>query len=341
MLKRRSLLTSIVAASLAVTVAHPALASDDKIKVVATFSVLGDMVTRIGGQHVDLTTLVGPNGDAHVYQPVPSDAKAVKVADVLVINGLAFEGWLDRLVEASEFQGLKVTATDGIEPLAFEEEDHHEGHDDDHADHKDDHDHDHDHKDDDHQDHADHKDHDAHDHGAFDPHAWQSLSNAVIYVDNIASALAKADPANASTYFQNRAAYVAEIEALNAEIRTSVAELSEDARTVVTSHDAFGYFADAYGVTFLAPQGISTESEASAADVAALIRQIRAENIKAVFVENVADSRLLKQIANETGASIGGALYSDALSEAGGPAGTYLDMMRHNARTLVGALGSS
>ncbi|MEM1216940.1 MAG: zinc ABC transporter substrate-binding protein, partial [Bacteroidota bacterium] len=179
-----------------------------------------------------------------------------------------------------------------------------------------------------------------HDHGEFDPHAWQSLDHALTYVDNITAALSKVDPSNAATYYQNRAAYVAEIEALKAEVQASVAALPDDARTVVTPHDAFGYFADAYGLRFEAPQGLSTESEPSAADVAKLIRQIRAENIKAVFLENITDTRLLKQIADETGATIGGSLYSDALSEPDGPAGTYLDMIRHNTTTLVGALGS-
>ncbi|MEM7188543.1 MAG: metal ABC transporter substrate-binding protein [Pseudomonadota bacterium] len=362
MLNRRTLLKT-AAMAIALATASPAFAADGQVKVVATFSILGDMVNRIGGEHVALTTLVGPDGDAHVYQPVPADAKAVAQADVLIVNGLGFEGWLDRLVDASGFKGMRAVATSGVEAIAFEEDEHHEDeehHDDDHADHNDgdhddhadhkdgDHDDHADRKDGDHDDHADHKDddhddhagHDHHDHGAYDPHAWQSARNAVIYVDNITAALSKADPANASVYYRNRAAYVAEIEAMDAEIRNSVETLPEAGRTVVTPHDAFGYFAEEYGLTFLAPQGLSTEAEASAADVAKLIRQIRKQNIKAVFMENISDSRLLEQIANETGAGIGGSLYSDALSGPDGPAGTYLDMMRHNTTALVGALGS-
>lgn len=335
MLDRRHLLKS-TAVALALTTFTPALAADDRLKVVATFSILGDMVSEIGGEHVSLTTLVGPNGDAHVYQPVPTDARAVSEAKVLFVNGLAYEGWLDRLVKASGFDGERVIATAGITPLAFEEE---ENHGDEHGE---DHDGEADHKDDEHAEHKDdgHDDHAHHDHGEFDPHAWQSLANAVTYVDNIAAALSKADPANASSYYENRARYVAEIEALEAEVSAMFAALPEDARTVVTPHDAFGYFADAYGLRFVAPQGLSTESEASAKDVAGLIRQIRDENIKAVFLENVADTRLLEQVAKETGAVIGGSLYSDALSEPDGPAGTYLDMIRHNTQTLAGALGS-
>ena len=346
MFDRRSLLKS-TAVVFALAMSTPSLAaSEDQLKVVATFSILGDMVSRIGGEHIALTTLVGPNGDAHVLQPSPSDARAVSEAQLLFANGLAFEGWLDRLEEASGFSGVHVVATEGIEPIPHDEDEHHddEKHDDDHKDHSEHKDGDHDdhadHKDDEHDDHAEHKGDDHHDHGAFDPHTWQSLTNAVVYADNIAAALSKADPGNASVYFENRAAYVAEIEALDAEIREMLVLLPKSSRTIVTSHDAFQYFGRDYGLTFLAPQGLSTESEASAKDVARLIRQIRDEDIKAVFVENVADARLLEQIAVETGAQIGGKLYPGALSEPDGPAGTYLDMMRHNATTLAGALGS-
>ena len=344
MTSRRNLLisaTTLFGFSLAAPA--PTWSADPPIPVVATFSILGDMVKRVGGDRVAVTTLVGADGDAHVYQPGPADARAVSEAEILVFNGLEFEGWLDRLVEASGFGGVRVVATDGIEAIRLEDDDHH---DDDHADEddhagKDDHDDDHgdedDHaaKDDHHDDHADEH---GHDHGAFDPHAWQDLANAVIYVDNITAALAKTDPANASAYYGNRATYVAEIEALDAEIRNTVAGLAEDRRTVVTPHDAFGYYSEAYGLRFVAPQGLSTESEPSAGDVAALIRQIRAEGITAVFVESLTDPRLIKQIADETGASIGGTVYSDALSGPDGPASTYLDMMRHNAGMFAEAL---
>ena len=331
MTRRRNLLISATALiGLSLTAPAPAWSADAPIPVVATFSILGDMVERIGGDRVAVTTLVGAHGDAHVYHPTPADARAVSQAQILVFNGLAFEGWLDRLVEASGFGGVRVVATDGIRPIRLEDDDdHHDEHaeKDDHA--KDDHDH------------AARDDHaDEHDHGAFDPHAWQNLANAVIYVDNITAALAKADPANASAYYGNRAAYVAEIEALDAKIRKIVEGLPEDRRTIVTAHDAFGYFSQTYGLRFVAPSGVSTESDPSAADVAALIRQIREEGIEAVFVESITDQRLLEQIADETGASIGGTLYSDALSGPDGPASTYLDMMRHNVEMLAGALSS-
>ena len=345
---RRVLLTS-AAAVLALSLAAPAFAQSDRpMPVVATFSILGDMVKRIGGEHIAVTTLVGPDGDTHVYQPTPADARAVSEARILVVNGLQFEGWLDRLIDASDFRGVRVVATEGVELIAFDDEHDNGGGHEDHAE-EDGHDDHHDHEehaeaghDDDHGDeaHAEGDDHDHHHHGAFDPHGWQSLGNAVAYVDNVTAALAQADPANAADFYQNRAAYVAEIEVLDVEIREIVAALPADRRIVVTSHDAFQYFGRDYGLTFLAPQGLSTESEASAKDVARLIERIRDEGISAVFVENITDPRLLKQIANETGATIGGTLYPGALSGPDGPAPTYLDMMRHNAMTLAQALAS-
>jgi zinc/manganese transport system substrate-binding protein len=301
--------------------------AEEPLPVVATFSILGDMVERIGGEHIALTTLVGPDGDAHVYQPTPKVARSVAEADVLFLNGLEFEGWLERLAEAASFGGAMVVATKGVVPIAFDDHDDH----DDHAEH-DDHD--------DHEKHDDHDDHAGHDHGAFDPHAWQSLENAVIYANNIAAGLAQADPENAGDYYANRAAFITEVETLRADIGAMMKSLPADKRTVVTPHDAFGYFAATYDLTFVAPQGMSTDSEVSAADVAALITQIREESISAVFIESITDNRMMQQIANETGATIGGTLYSDALSAQSGPASTYLDMMRHNATTLFDALGN-
>ena len=271
MTSRRNLLISATAfIGLSLAAPTSTWAADAPIPVVATFSILGDMVERIGGDRVAVTTLVGADGDAHVYQPGPTDARAVSQAEILVFNGLAFEGWLDRLVEASDFGGVRVVATDGIQPIRLEDDDdHHDEHaeEDDHA-AKDDHADEDDHAAmDDHAGEDDHADGHGHDHGVFDPHAWQDLANAVIYVDNITAALARTDPANASAYYGNRATYVAEIQALDAEIRETVAALSEDSRTIVTAHDAFGYFAEAYGLRFVAPLGISTESDASAGDV--------------------------------------------------------------------------
>jgi zinc/manganese transport system substrate-binding protein len=302
MLTRRLLLASCTALALASPVA-----AQEKLNVIATFSILGDIVATIGGDRVTVTTLVGPDGDAHVFQPAPTDAQTVASADVIVANGLGFEGWMDRLVEASGTTATIITASDGVTPIAFEEEGH------------------------------DHADHD-HDHGAEDPHAWQSVVNAALYVGNIKRGLSAADPDGAATYAANATAYLAELDLLDAEIRAAVAALPADRRTIVTSHDAFGYFGAAYGMTFVAPQGVSTEAEASAADVATLITQIRDQKIPAVFVENVSDPRLLEQIAAETEARIGGTLYSDALSGPDGPAPTYVAMMRHNLGQLTAAL---
>jgi zinc/manganese transport system substrate-binding protein len=322
MITRRLLLASAAALAFAA----PAFA-EEKLKVIATFSILGDIVANVGGDRVEVTTLVGSDGDAHVFQPAPADAQAVAGAQVIVANGLGFEGWMDRLIEASGTTAAIVTASEGVTPIAFGEEEHAEeaGHDD-HADHAD------------HDDHADEAGHDDHGHGAFDPHAWQSVTNVQVYVSNIAAGLIAADPAGEAVYTENALAYLAELSGLDAEIKAAIVGIPEDRRTIVTSHDAFGYFAADYGLTFVAPQGVSTEAEASAQDVAALITQVRDAGIAAVFVENIADRRLLDQIAAETGAAIGGTLYSDALSAADGPAATYLDMMRHNLGQLTGAL---
>lgn len=314
MISRRVLLAASALTTLLSTTAW----AEPALKAVASFSILGDLVEEVGGDRVAVTTLVGPDGDAHVYQPTPADAQAVAGANIIFVNGLHFEGWIDRLTEASGAKAPVIVVSEGVTPREFapgegEEEE-------EHAD-------------------ADGQDH-GHDHGPTDPHAWQSVPNAKLYVANIAEALSAADPSGAATYTANAAAYTAKLDALDAEIRATIAAIPENRRIIVTSHDAFGYFGQTYGMTFEAPQGISTESEASAADVAKLITQIRAEKVPAVFMENITDPRLLEQIAAETDAKIGGTLYSDALSPADGPAATYIDMMENNIHQFSAALGS-
>lgn len=316
MFSRRSVLQFVLFAALGGVWVSPSLA-DGPVKAVASFSILGDMVREVGGDRVQVTTLVGPDGDAHVYQPTPADAKSVAAAKIVFVNGLGFEGWMDRLIKSASFKGPVVVATKGVKPLTMAEEDGH-GHD--------------------HDKHG--KAEKEHEHGEIDPHAWQSLKNGEVYVRNIAEGLIAVDSAGAATYRANAERYLAAIAALDREVRGAIAKLPADRRTVVTSHDAFGYFAEAYGLTFLSPEGMSTESEASAKDVAALIKQIRAEKIPAVFMENISDPRLIEQIRKETGAAVGGTLYSDALSSADGPAPTYLKMFRYNIDTLTKALSS-
>jgi len=303
MLSRRLL---IVAALAACSIPAPAFARD-KLPVVASFSILGDFVRNVGGERIALTTLVGPDGDAHVYSATPADAKNLVAAKVVFVNGLGFEGWMDRLVKASGTKAPIVTVTRGIKTRRMEGG---------HA-------HDHGH---------------GHSHAETDPHAWQSVANAKIYVANIRDALSKADPAGKADYEANAKTYLEKLDALEKEIRAAVEGITKARRRVITSHEAFNYFEAAYGIDFVAPQGVSTESEASAQDVAKIIRQIRAQKIPAVFLENVSDARLVKRIADETGARIGGTLYSDALSGASGPAPTYIDMMRHNLRQFADAL---
>ncbi|MCB1639827.1 MAG: metal ABC transporter substrate-binding protein [Thiothrix sp.] len=289
-------------------------AQDAPLKAVATFSILGDMVRAVGGERVQVTTLVGPDGDAHVYQPSPGDARTIAGADILFVNGFGFEGWLERLVEASGHTGSIVTVTQGVEglplnPVVAAPETAHEPH--------------------------ERAEGPA---GTVDPHAWQNLANAGIYVNNIHRGLQEADPAGSAVYARNRDAYLQALAALEQRITETLDTLPQDRRKVVTSHDAFGYFAAAYRLEFIAPLGVNTEAEATARDVAALIEQIRAERIGAVFLENMVSPRLLEQIAAESGAKVGGTLYADALSPAVGEAGTYLKMMQHNIDTLYQAL---
>lgn len=299
------------------------VASADNLKVVASFSIIADFARNVGGDRVDITTLVGPNGDAHVYEPKPVDAAAVAKADVVLVNGLQFEGFLQRLVDASGTKAPVVELTKGGEVLKSAEEAHHhskegEEH---HA--------------------AEEAEEEGHAHGVFDPHAWQSVHNAEVYVKNIAEAFCLADVAGCDSYKANAEVYGAKLAALDGEIKATVASIPQDKRVIITSHDAFGYFEHEYGIQFLAPEGVSTESEASAADVAALVRQIREDKASAIFVENITNPRLIEQIASETGIKVGGALYSDALSDASGPAPTYIDMMKHNAATIKGAVMGS
>jgi len=295
MISRRTLLATVM---LLVAAAGPASAQD-RLKVVATFSILADLVRNVGGDRVEVAALVGPNGDAHVYAPTPSDAKTLAAARLVVANGFGFEGWIDRLVKASGTKAAMVVATTGVKPRRSTDD---------------------------------------HSHGGSDPHAWQSVANVAIYVANIRDALAKADPAGKATYEANATAYLARLDALDREVRAEIAKIPADRRRIITTHDAFGYFKDAYGVDFIAPQGVSTESEPSARDVARIIAQVRKQKIPAVFLENVTDPRLLKRISEESGARIGGTLYSDALTDDKGEAPTYGDMMRHNVRQLTTAL---
>ena len=307
-----------------------AQASAAELKVVASFSIIADFAKNVGGDRVEITTLVGPDGDAHVYEPRPADAVAVSKAGVVLVNGLEFEGFLKRLIDTSGTKAPVVELTKGVEPLKLSEEP--AGHAHPEAEEEEGHDHKaeeagHDHG---------HEGH--HHHGEFDPHAWQSIKNAEIYVKNIAGAFCEVDKAGCATYTANSDAYIAKLAALNEKVKTEIAAIPPEKRVIITSHDAFGYFEHAYGLNFLAPEGISTESEASAADVAKLVDQVKHDKASAIFVENITDKRLIDQIASETGLKVGGTLYSDALSTADGPAPTYIDMINHNIQTIKAAV---
>ena len=275
---------------------------DERIVVVASFSILGDFARAVGGARTDVTTLVGTDGDAHVFTPAPADARKVAAARLVIVNGLGLEGWLPRLVQASGGNAVIVVAATGV-PLRGAE-----------------------------------AGQTLHGDDTADPHAWQSVANAKIYVANIRDALIAADPAGEAVYRGNAADYLAKLDALDREVREGVARIPPERRKVISTHDAFGYFEAAYGIAFIAPQGVSTDSEASARDIAATIRQIRTAKIPAVFLEDLGDPRLIRQIATEAGARVGGTLYSDSLSDEKGDAPTYIAMVRHNIKALTSAL---
>lgn len=268
------------------------------LNVVASFSVLGDMVKQVGGEHVQVNTLVGPDGDPHTFEPSPQDSAMLNNADVVVVNGLGLEGWLDRLVKASGFKGELVVASQGVKTHTMDEEGK----------------------------------------TVTDPHAWNSAANGAQYAQNILQGLVKADPQEVAALNATGKRYIAELNALDAQAKARFSAIAQTKRKVLTSHDAFGYFGEAYGVTFMAPQGLSSESEASAATVGKLIQQIKADGVRTWFMENQLDPRLVKQIAAATGAQPGGVLYPEALSEPGGVADSYVKMFRHNVETLANSM---
>lgn len=299
-LPRRFLLASATALALLGSHAHAA----DKLPVTASFSILGDLVRVVGGERVAVTTLVGANEDAHVFEAKPSDAKTLLASRLVVLNGLGFEPWAGKLLKSSGYKGESVIAAKGVKARHMEEE----------------------------------KGHTGHAHEETDPHAWQNPNNVVLYVRNIAAGLSKVDAAGAASYQANAEAYVKELQALDAWAKAQIATIPTDTRKVITSHDAFGYFAAHYGVKFLAPQGVNTETEPSAKQVAQLIKQIQREKIRAVFVENMGNPKLIAQLSKDAGATLGASLYADALSAPDQPGATYLQMVRHNVAQLVAGM---
>lgn len=274
-----------------------AAADDDRLRIVASFSILGDMVSEVAGDLAIVSSIVGPDADAHVYRPSVADARAVAGADLIFVNGLGFETWATTLIAESGTRAAVHVAAEGITPIRVD--------------------------------------------GSTDPHAWNSLRNGTIYVRNIERALAGAIPEQAQTVAARAAAYIADLETLDRQLRERIARLPADRRTVVTAHDAFAYLADSYGLTFLAPQGIDTESEPSARDLALLIEQLKARGVAALFVENIVSPAVVNQIARETGIAVGGRLYSDALSTRGEPATSYKALLRHNLGVILDALENS
>ncbi|EKE09369.1 MAG: hypothetical protein ACD_16C00190G0017 [uncultured bacterium] len=273
-------------------------ASFAKPLVVTTFSILQDMVHVIGQDKIEIRNLVGPNQDVHVFEPRPENAKDLTQANLVINNGLGFEGWLDRLIKASGFQGQIAVASKGVRPIIYG----------------------------------------SRRRRIVDPHAWHSLENAQIYVDNIVEALTTLLPKETSFFKAQAKAYKKSLKILQKKIYKNLKDIPPEMRTVISNHNAFDYLGQDYNIKFYAPLGISTDSEPSAKVIAKLIERIRKEKIRALFVENISNRRLLEQISKETGVKIAGVLYSDALSEPGTEADTYLKMMTFNLSSLVKAL---
>ncbi|WP_102830089.1 metal ABC transporter solute-binding protein, Zn/Mn family [Bartonella bovis] len=280
-------------------------AADNKIKVVASFSILADFVENVGGNHISLTTLVGPNASIHTYEPTPRDVKVLKDAHIIFVNGLHLEDSIDKLITASGTKAFLIEASANIPTSTFKHQEHSTKH---------------------------------YHHNSVDPHVWQTIPNVKTYVKNIAVAFCKIDQQSCESYNKNAHAYIQKLDTLQTTITIQIAAIPKDKRTIIVSHDAFNYFAHEYNFTILAPQSVSTETEVTAADVANLIRQIKTNKASALFVENISNPRLIEQIAKETSLKIGGTLYSDALSEKNGPAATYLSMIQHNVNTIINAI---
>jgi len=273
-----------------------ASAAEPPVRVLVSFSILEDVAREVGGGNVAVTSLVGRDANEHVFEPSPAQVRLLAQAQLFIVNGLGLEGWLTRLTQSARYRGPVVIATEGITPLTTTEA--------------------------------------GEAAPSPDPHAWQDVHNGIIYAENIARALAGVDPAHAGAYQQRFDRYKEELEALDRRVRERLGTIPAEKRRVITTHDAFAYYGKAYGVTFMAPEGVNTDSEPSAKTVAALIRQIRREGIKALFLENISDPRLMEEIARETGASLGPPLFSDALSRPDEPAPTYIRMIEHNTAAL-------
>lgn len=269
----------------------PASAHAARLQVVASFSILGDMVHQVAGNDVQLTTLIAAGSDAHVYSPSPADAAALAKADLVIINGMGFEGWLERLIDSSGYKGRVLTASQGITPLRI--------------------------------------------HNHPDPHAWQDAANGKRYIINIRDGLSAADPEHANSYHERAGLMLARLDRMDRWIRKQISAIAPRSRKVITTHDAFGYYGKAYGITFIAPLGNNTENQAAAGEIARLVDQLRAQQVRAVFLENITDNRLIHQLEADTGAYIGGTLYSDALSLPDGRAPDYLALLAHNTSQLV------
>lgn len=299
------------------------------VKAVATYSILGDIVENVGGEEIELTTLVGPNGDAHTFEPAPSDSAEISEAAVVFENGLEFETWLDELYESSGSEAERVVVSEGMDLLPIAEEgEHAEEGGEEHADEEE------------HEEEGEHAGEEEDEHGEFDPHVWHDVSQSMVMVETVRDALVEVDPDNAEAYRANAKEYLSELEELDAEVTERAESVPEENRVLFTSHDTFGYFAERYGFEVdTALASVSTEaSDPSAGETAALIREIEASGVPAIFAENISNSDLMSRVASEAGVDLAPTLYTDALGKPDSEGGTYVKMMRYNTSTIADAL---
>nr|WP_143529933.1 metal ABC transporter substrate-binding protein [Salibaculum halophilum] len=273
-------------------------AQAERLKVVTTFTVIADMARNVAGESADVVSITKPGAEIHNYQPTPRDLVRASDADLLLWNGLNLERWFEQFV-ANLGDIPSVTVSAGIDPIAIGEGSYA---------------------------------------GTPNPHAWMGLDNALVYIDNIAAALAQADPANADRYAANAAAYKAELRATLAPLRDAIAQVPEGRRWLVTCEGAFSYLARDFGLRELYLWPMNADQVGTPQQVRAVIDGVRANDIPVVFCESTVSTRPAEQVARETGAAYGGVLYVDSLSGPDGPVPSYLDLLRVTAETVVEGL---
>jgi zinc/manganese transport system substrate-binding protein len=264
----------------------------DKIKAIATISIIGDVLKNVARDSVNLIVLVGANGDAHEYEPIPADSVNIAKADIIFENGLHLEHWLDKLYTASGSKAKRIVVSQGVTPRIFENNPQ-----------------------------------------ETDPHAWQDVTNVIIYTQNVRDALIAIDPANKDKYFANAKDYIEKLQSLDSWVKAELALIPVEKRKLVTNHDALGYFANRYGFKIIGaviPSATTEAADLSAQQTIQLLEIIKSNGVHAIFSENMANPNLVETLSKEAGVQVGPDLYTDTLDPVGSQGDTYLKMIRYN-----------